>query len=638
MTDNCGKKKPFERKTLADAVPDIDKYWDKEKNDGKSPSDFSRTSSEKVWTKCPICGTSVKRNVRYTWEADENGVGHVIHCRTCGKRNKENSLVLIVPEIKKYWVYGKNEHGPEYYAISSGKKVHVTCPDCGMERYIPVYSITDQDETGKYTVSSCGNCKLRKNLVKKRRCTVIANRCPDSFKYWSDKNKFTPYDLTTSSRQYIYTFCPGCGKEMKRMAMNTFRKRDDIWYVKKCQKCAVIEANARKGLAQNGSVVDECPEIKEWWDYEKNIITPEELSRGSHYEVYLKCPACHAERKRDIHKFLAVHRDGSLRPTACQKCGYSSANGDPEDNLVKLCPEIEDWWDYERNAPFRPEQFSKGSLFRAYLICPDCGLELCSGIHSLLHTSDDETLVISHNGRCRKYKAMESENNLVTQYPEIEDWWDYEKNYPHKPEEYTLGARGNAHFKCPNCGKESYRRITDAFDTKDLGYPRLFKCQYCLGKKAIPGYNSLKKLNPELAKEWSEKNKQSADEVLSISWMRAIWKCSKCNGEYIAAIRKRYIGDDACPYCGERKVLPGFNSFKVKHPDLLEEWADVENMFLGIDPDQILATYDENVWWECQTCGQKYMMSVKDRLMKQKRGHEACPNCKGRRWKKTYVV
>lgn len=85
---------------LTDAVPDIEKYWDYEANEGKKPSDFGASSSEKVWTKCPICGTSVKRNIRYTWEKDKNGVGHVIHCRTCGKRNNNNSLVVLFPDIK----------------------------------------------------------------------------------------------------------------------------------------------------------------------------------------------------------------------------------------------------------------------------------------------------------------------------------------------------------------------------------------------------------------------------------------------------------------------------------------------------------------------------------------------------------
>ena len=846
MTDNCGKKKLFDRKTLADAVPDIDKYWDKEKNDGKSPSDFSRTSSEKVWTKCPICGTLVKRNVRFTWEADENGVGHVIHCRTCGKRNKENSLVLIVPEIKKYWVYEKNEHGPEYYTISSGKRVYVKCPHCGKERYIAVADATRQNKNNRYYVTACDDCAKKEKVLSRRQRTNILEKCPDVYDYWDETNIFTPLELTVSDIERIYTHCPICGDLMERRALSSFVKGDDgYWHVKRCAKCILKEANGKKAMALRGPVIDECPEIGEWWDDELNGFGPDEVTRGSHYEAFFRCPACHAVRHRSVHKFLAVHRDGSLRPVACPECGYSSAKGDPEDNLVKLCPEIEDWWNYEKNAPFRPEQFSKGSQFRAYLVCPDCGLELYSGIHALLHTTDDGTVVISHNGRCRKYRAMESENNLVAQYPEVEDWWDYKKNYPHKPEEYTLFSPHKMHFKCPNCGQESYKRIKDAFNTNDLGYPRLFKCAYCegmkpirgknslaalypeiaaqcistddterifpsassrmkwkcekcggtwfdlvvnrvngqgcpycedraalpgfnslkdvkpelmpewsennerlpdeflptsyfraiwkcptcgheyeakvkdrevgddscpyctgkkvlpgfnslkavkpelslewsdkneqsadeilptswmralwecptcggeyeaavkdrevgddscpycAGKKVLPGFNSLKAVKPELSLEWSDKNEQSADEILPTSWMRALWECPTCGGEYEAAVKDREVGDDSCPYCTGKKVLPGFNSLKIKKPDLLEEWSDVENMFLGIDPDQILDTYDENVWWECQTCGQKYMMSVKDRLMKQKRGHEACPNCKGRRWKKTYVV
>lgn len=32
---------------LTDAVPDIEKYWDYEANEGKKPSDFGASSSEK---------------------------------------------------------------------------------------------------------------------------------------------------------------------------------------------------------------------------------------------------------------------------------------------------------------------------------------------------------------------------------------------------------------------------------------------------------------------------------------------------------------------------------------------------------------------------------------------------------------
>lgn len=46
----------------------------------------------------------------------------MIHCRTCGKRSKKNSLVELFPDIKKYWNYDKNEHEPDFYTISSGKK------------------------------------------------------------------------------------------------------------------------------------------------------------------------------------------------------------------------------------------------------------------------------------------------------------------------------------------------------------------------------------------------------------------------------------------------------------------------------------------------------------------------------------
>lgn len=168
-----------------------------------------------------------------------------------------------------------------------------------------------------------------------------------------------------------------------------------------------------------------------------------------------------------------------------------------------------------------------------YLTCPECGMELYTGIHSLLVTDKNGKATIRHNGRCRKFRAHKSDNNLVKCYPQVVEWWDYEKNNLHKPEDYTLYSPQSAYFKCPDCGLETYRRITDVFWTTLDGIPSLFRCSYCNNTKVFVGYNDLQTLCPELAKEWSEKNERSPQTVRRDTAVRAWWKCPVCNGEYI---------------------------------------------------------------------------------------------------------
>ena len=320
-------------------------------------------------------------------------------------------------------------------------------------------------------------------------------------------------------------------------------------------------------MEQSGPLIDECPEILEWWD-EGNTIPIENLTRGSHYVANLKCPACGIRIQRDIHSVIGIRRDGRVLPVACPECGYSS-EGNPEDNLLMLCPSIAEWWDYEKNAPYGPEQFTAGASFKAHLRCPDCGLELYSSVGSLLSRDETGNVIIRHEGRCRKYKALESENNLVKNYPEIEEWWDYDKNEGERPEEYTLYSPKRAHFKCPDCGNETFSRIVDAFSLGEDGNPRLFDC----------------------------------------------------------------------PVCNERKARPGFNSLAARAPDLVEsEWCELENTFLGIDPDKVLPWSTQKVWWKCPTCERKYAMRVSDRMMRRKRGYTACPQCHGRRWVRRFNV
>jgi rubrerythrin len=156
-----------------------------------------------------------------------------------------------------------------------------------------------------------------------------------------------------------------------------------------------------------------------------------------------------------------------------------------------------------------------------------------------------------------------------------------------------------------------------------------------IAKTALEGVNSLVETHELLLKEWSINNTRKPSEFLKKSTYIALWNCPTCHNDYPARICDREVGDDSCPYCNNRKALPGFNSFMVNHNDLMEEW-DFINNYLLCNPDEILDTYSKDVWWNCKHCKTKYLMSLKKKIYYQFRHMKSCPYCKGLRRKKKY--
>ena len=158
-----------------------------------------------------------------------------------------------------------------------------------------------------------------------------------------------------------------------------------------------------------------------------------------------------------------------------------------------------------------------------------------------------------------------------------------------------------------------------------------------MNRRAIPGVNSLADKHPDLMKMWSEKNGKTPYDVLCNSYYWATWHCTVCEGEFNAYVIDMVNGKE-CPYCSDERVLPGFNSFKVKHPDLMAEWM-YSNNYAICDPDTINDVCDTHVWWIClKEKTHFYVMTPRDRLIYKKRGKEACPYCKGRRRKKRHFI
>jgi len=164
------------------------------------------------------------------------------------------------------------------------------------------------------------------------------------------------------------------------------------------------------------------------------------------------------------------------------------------------------------------------------------------------------------------------------------------------------------------------------------------ECPYCIDKRVLPGVNSLADKYPQIAQMWSQNNEKKASEILPNRKIGALWICIECKGEYRARINRVVNGSANCPYCADRKILPGFNSFQAKHPDLLEEW-DYVNNYLIADPNTIGDKSNTQVWWICSNDHKHhYTMSINDKITYQKRHKESCPYCKGRRRKKRHFV
>ena len=166
-------------------------------------------------------------------------------------------------------------------------------------------------------------------------------------------------------------------------------------------------------------------------------------------------------------------------------------------------------------------------------------------------------------------------------------------------------------------------------------------CAYCHDRKPLPGFNTLAVRYPEIAELWDESNDRTAYSVLPSSSYYAAWKCPDCNGVFQARVAEMVSGEAGCSYCHDRKPLPGFNTFAVKHPDLMEEWMWRNNYALA-DPNGILDSYSYPVWWNCPKGSKEfphhYTMSPANRVYNQQRGRETCPYCKGRRRKKRHFV
>ncbi len=215
-------------------------------------------------------------------------------------------------------------------------------------------------------------------------------------------------------------------------------------------------------------------------------------------------------------------------------------------------------------------------------------------------------------------------SSLFDSNPKLCKEWDYDKNAPLSPE--TIGKSSNklVWWKCSK-GHE-WKASVGNRTNKNFSS----NCPYCSNRKILPGYNDLATINPELANEWSSKNKVLPTTVSVGSQKKYWWVCS-CVHEWQATPYHRNKFGSQCPICVNQQVLKGTNDLASQNSSLAAEWNYEKNAGLtngrGEDistPDKIAVGSQHNVWWKCLVCGNEWQAAVSRR-----NEGSGCPYCTG---------
>ena len=74
------------------------------------------------------------------------------------------------------------------------------------------------------------------------------------------------------------------------------------------------------------------------------------------------------------------------------------------------------------------------------------------------------------------------------------------------------------------------------------------------------------------------------------------------------------------PYCGDRKVLKGYNDLRTTHPKIAREWNKERNG--DLEPTDVIANSNKRVWWKRKE-GHEWSGLIADRARRARRTRAA---------------
>ena len=199
---------------------------------------------------------------------------------------------------------------------------------------------------------------------------------------------------------------------------------------------------------------------------------------------------------------------------------------------------------------------------------------------------------------CGNKRVLTGFNDLKTRNPYLAkeaDGWD--------PSQIMPGNNKKFPWKC-KLGHTWEATVNSRFSNGN-------SCPYCSNHKCWTGFNDLKTKFPDIAEEADDWDPTL---ILGGCNTKLPWKC-KLGHKWAISPNKRTSRGDGCPYCGNKRVLTGFNDLQTRFPQIAKD-AD------GWDPTKVMPGNTKRRQWKC-SLGHTYLSAANWRTSQ----NSGCPYC-----------
>jgi len=343
-----------------------------------------------------------------------------------------------------------------------------------------------------------------------------------------------------------------------------------------------------RAMARRQTVADIPSLLREWHPERNGDLRADHVSAGdTRAHAWWRCT------KDPTHEWrMTVGYRKQLGTSGCPFCAGHRVNG--VGSLADLHATLATEWHPTKNGTLRATQVTAGCNTRVWWRCAK------DPLHEWQACVQDRAQRGNGCPYCAGHRAA-PDTSLAALFPEIADEWHPTKNGELEPSSVRPGSGRKVWWRCSSDPGHEWEARIGPRTERGVG------CPYCTNRRAASG-RSLAHRHPILAAQWhlSRNGQRSPRNVVPGSPYVAWWQCPvNARHEWRAAVAKRALRGDGCPYCRNKRLAPkpargGYpaNSLAARFPLVAAEWHPTKN--LGITAADVLSGAHRKVWWQCR--------------------------------------